>query len=145
MYVFVHRYPSTGTHLHQHTASAVSLALSSGLHMIRSANIPSSVLPPSQDAIEEGERIHACWAVIILDRSWAAVLGEQAHLEYQQQIDTPWPLEVDDYGKVMWCCLSKFVSLRATRDLLGRRSTVTPCTNSSIASPLPAPACRQSP
>ncbi|KAJ7901092.1 hypothetical protein B0H14DRAFT_2670628 [Mycena olivaceomarginata] len=82
-----------------HTASAVSLALSSGLHMIRSANIPSSVLPPSQDAIEEGERIHACWAVIILDRSWAAVLGEQAHLEYQQQIDTPWPLEVDDYGK----------------------------------------------
>ncbi|KAJ7320702.1 hypothetical protein DFH08DRAFT_386510 [Mycena albidolilacea] len=82
-----------------HTASAVSLALSSGLHMIRSANIPSSVLPPSQDAIEEGERIHACWAVIILDRSWAAVLGEQAHLEHRQQIDTPWPLEADDYGK----------------------------------------------
>ncbi|KAJ7901078.1 hypothetical protein B0H14DRAFT_2330799 [Mycena olivaceomarginata] len=82
-----------------HTASAVSLALSGGLHTIRSANIPSFVLPPAQDAIEEGERIYACWAVIILDRSWAAVFGEQAHLEHQQQIDTPWPLEVDDYGK----------------------------------------------
>ncbi|KAJ6589329.1 hypothetical protein B0H19DRAFT_921557 [Mycena capillaripes] len=83
-----------------HAASAVSLGLSSGLHMIRSANAPSHSLPPAQDAIEEGERIHACWAVMILDKAWAVVLSESPHLDHQHQnsvVDTPWPLEVDDY------------------------------------------------
>ncbi|KAF7334535.1 Zn(2)-C6 fungal-type domain-containing protein [Mycena venus] len=83
-----------------HAASAVSLGLSSNLHMIRSANAPSSVLPPPQDAIEEGERIHACWVVMILDKAWAVVLSENPHLDHQQQnlvVDTPWPLEMDDY------------------------------------------------
>ncbi|KAJ7263142.1 hypothetical protein B0H12DRAFT_1012430 [Mycena haematopus] len=85
-----------------HAASAVSLGLSSGLHMIRSANSPSSTLPPAQDAIEEGERIHACWALMTLDKSWAVVLGENPHLDHQQQnltVDTPWPLEMDGYEK----------------------------------------------
>ncbi|KAJ6506642.1 hypothetical protein C8R45DRAFT_1175752, partial [Mycena sanguinolenta] len=85
-----------------HAASAVSLGLSSGLQTIRSANAPSSSLPPAQDAIEQGERIHACWTVMVLDKAWAVVLGENPHLDHQQQnlvVDTPWPLEMDDYGK----------------------------------------------
>ncbi|KAF8175476.1 hypothetical protein K438DRAFT_1771091 [Mycena galopus ATCC 62051] len=86
-----------------HTAAAVSLGLSSGLHLIRSANSPSSVLPLALDAIEEGERIHACWAVMLLDKAWAVVLGENPHLDHQQQnlvVDTPWPLEMHDYEKI---------------------------------------------
>ncbi|KAJ6511187.1 hypothetical protein C8R45DRAFT_892586 [Mycena sanguinolenta] len=85
-----------------HAASAVSLGLSSSVHTIRSANSPQSSLPPAQDAIEEGERIHACWAVMVLDKVWAVVLEENPHLDHQQQnlvVDTPWPLEMDDYGK----------------------------------------------
>ncbi|KAF8175475.1 hypothetical protein K438DRAFT_1480685, partial [Mycena galopus ATCC 62051] len=85
-----------------HAAAAVSIALSSGLHLIRSANVLSLVLSPAQDAVEEGERIHACWVVMILDKGWAVVLGENPHLDHQQQnlvVDTPWPLEMHDYEK----------------------------------------------
>ncbi|KAF7361057.1 Zn(2)-C6 fungal-type domain-containing protein [Mycena sanguinolenta] len=85
-----------------HAASAVSLGLSCSLNTIRSANSPSSTLPPAQDAIEEGERIHACWTVMVLDKAWAVVLGDDPHLDHQQQnlvVDTPWPLEMDDYGQ----------------------------------------------
>ncbi|KAJ7659342.1 Zn(2)-Cys(6) binuclear cluster domain-containing protein [Mycena polygramma] len=85
-----------------HTASAMSLGLSSGLHMVRSANGPASSLPPPNDAIEEGERIHACWSGVILDKAWAVALSENPHLDHHRQnyaVDTPWPLEMDDYER----------------------------------------------
>ncbi|KAJ7113082.1 hypothetical protein C8R44DRAFT_984901 [Mycena epipterygia] len=85
-----------------HTAAAISLRLGSCVHMIRSANSPSSgPLPPPRDAVEEGERIHACWIVLVMDKTWAVVLGEN-HLDQQTQnyeIDMPWPLEMDDYER----------------------------------------------
>ncbi|KAK7018413.1 Zn(2)-C6 fungal-type domain-containing protein [Favolaschia claudopus] len=86
-----------------HAASAVSLGLSSGLHLVRSTNNPMPpVLPQPLDAIEEGERIHACWSLMILDKVWAVVLEEDPHIDHQEQnlaLDTPWPLELDDYEK----------------------------------------------
>ncbi|KAJ7704162.1 hypothetical protein B0H16DRAFT_1829158 [Mycena metata] len=88
-----------------HTATAVSLGLSSGLHLVRSSTTlgsSSHFLPPPQDATEEGERIHACWVLITLDRAWATAQGEHLNLDHEQQnvvVDTPWPLEMDDYAR----------------------------------------------
>ncbi|KAJ7242559.1 hypothetical protein B0H12DRAFT_846934 [Mycena haematopus] len=56
-----------------HTAAAVSLAVSSGMHEAF-AETPSL---PSAHAIdsEEVERFDACWAIITLDKAWAMALG----------------------------------------------------------------------
>ncbi|KAF7294542.1 Zn(2)-C6 fungal-type domain-containing protein [Mycena indigotica] len=85
-----------------HTASAISLALSSGLHLIRSKKAHNAYgrLSAPRDIIEEGEQIHACWAVMILDKTWAVALSEDAHHDLQNSsccIDSPWPLEWDEY------------------------------------------------
>ncbi|KAJ7656227.1 hypothetical protein B0H17DRAFT_1265230 [Mycena rosella] len=86
-----------------HTAAAISLSLSSSLHLIRSETHSSpGILPPARDATEEGERIHAWWTVMILDKCWAVGLSEEpgfAHRDNLAIVDTPWPLEVDDYPK----------------------------------------------
>ncbi|KAJ7468768.1 Zn(2)-Cys(6) binuclear cluster domain-containing protein [Mycena latifolia] len=86
-----------------HTAAGISLSLSSSLHLIRSENHSSAgILPPPVDAIEEGERIHAWWTVMILDKCWAVGLSEEpgfAHRDNLNIVDTPWPLEIDDYPK----------------------------------------------
>ncbi|KAJ7019866.1 hypothetical protein C8F04DRAFT_1014874, partial [Mycena alexandri] len=110
-----------------HTATAVSLGLSSGLHLVRSSTAPSSnLLLRPQDAIEEGERIHACWIVITLDMAWAVAQGENPNLDHQQQnsaVDTPWPLEMGDYAKGLFSptarysnTLHKFVNNISTSD-----------------------------
>ncbi|CAK5271863.1 unnamed protein product [Mycena citricolor] len=86
-----------------HTFAAVSLSLSSSLHLIRAAgHPPSSPLPVSKDAIDEGERICAWWTVMVLDRCWSAGLGESPGLSYAdslQIVDTPWPLESEEYPR----------------------------------------------
>ncbi|KAF7333633.1 Zn(2)-C6 fungal-type domain-containing protein [Mycena sanguinolenta] len=86
-----------------HASAAISLSLSSSLHLIRSENHPPpGVLPPPADAVEEGERIHAWWAVIILDSAFAVGLCETpgfAHRESLSVVDTPWPLEFEGYAE----------------------------------------------
>ena len=90
-----------------HCSAAVSLALSCGLHQIRSSHSPpgdiapsplvASRLPAARDATEENERIDAFWAVYVLERSWAFVSGSQIQLTDvgPVQIDTPWPMDGD--------------------------------------------------
>ncbi|KAJ6542349.1 hypothetical protein DFH09DRAFT_1089168 [Mycena vulgaris] len=86
-----------------HTAAAVSLGLSTRIHTVRSVNVPSAgPLPAPRDAIEEGERIHAFWILMVLDKTWAVSLSENPHLDLQHpscSVDTHWPLEMDDYKK----------------------------------------------
>ncbi|KAF7344995.1 Zn(2)-C6 fungal-type domain-containing protein [Mycena venus] len=86
-----------------HTSGAISLSLSSSLHLIRSQNRSSpGILHPPADTIEEGERIQAWWTVMILDSCWAVGLCETpgfAHRDSVAMVDTPWPLESDDYAK----------------------------------------------
>ncbi|KAJ7722947.1 hypothetical protein B0H16DRAFT_1788286, partial [Mycena metata] len=86
-----------------HSAAAVSLGLSSSLHLVRSQNhVASGTLAPAVDDTEEGERIHAWWTVMVMDKCWAVGLGEMpsfAHRDSLAMVDTPWPLESDDYGK----------------------------------------------
>jgi len=95
-----------------HVANAVSTALSAGFHKLRSANTgPSNAhpanpaLPAPRDATEEGERIIAAWTVFNLDKAWAIALDSNPNFIHSEQpsttnIDTPWPLEMEDYEQV---------------------------------------------
>ncbi|KAJ7625251.1 hypothetical protein DFH06DRAFT_1103978 [Mycena polygramma] len=87
-----------------HLSAAVSLVISSGLHRIRSAASARTsgpacrVLPPPRDAIEEGERISAFWAVLTLNNCWMTADGSPSNISYTDpgaRIDTPWPLDID--------------------------------------------------
>ncbi|KAJ7186479.1 hypothetical protein C8R46DRAFT_880094 [Mycena filopes] len=99
-----------------HTAAAVSLGLSSGIHWVRSTSptlqpSESPMLPPARDAAEEGERIHACWVLVVLDRVWAVAQDEDANLDHEQQniaVDTPWPLEMDDYANGLFSPTARY-------------------------------------
>ena len=106
-----------------HANSAVSLAVSCGLHRIRSSEpSPSPTSSPSalmggvigtgglfdlaqpRDMVEEGERINTFWSVFNVDRCWAVATGTPTMLYDDAglgtQIDTPWPLAIEDYERV---------------------------------------------
>lgn len=94
-----------------HVTAAISLEISSGLNKVRSNQLGTtggavSVIPPPGDSTEEGERIRACWTGVILDKCWAVALVSSPNLVAGAQIDTPWPLEIEDYENV--CILSDF-------------------------------------
>lgn len=96
------------------TGAAVSLALGSGLHKIRSSNLsaPSTIgliqeaavsLHEPQDNLEEGERINGFWTVFVLHKVITVSLEPPSNvcgaLEAPgMQIDTPWPLDVSNYS-----------------------------------------------
>ncbi|KAF5381717.1 hypothetical protein D9615_005579 [Tricholomella constricta] len=95
-----------------HANAAVSLSLSTGLHRIRTpGNSPpdsspkgspqssTTALPSPADSTEEGERIDAFWAVLILNNYWIAI-QESHSMFYDLQntgVDTPWPMDVIEY------------------------------------------------
>ncbi|KAF5369632.1 hypothetical protein D9615_010228 [Tricholomella constricta] len=73
---------------------ALSLALAADLHRIRSPGLASStesMIPPPADAVEEGERIDAFWAVLVLNNYWTAIQGSHSALQ-NGAVDTPWPM-----------------------------------------------------
>ncbi|TBU47486.1 hypothetical protein BD309DRAFT_988049 [Dichomitus squalens] len=90
-----------------HTNAAVSIAMASKLHIIRSAGRSRSGdsstyrLPPPADALEEGERINGFWTVFVMDRCWAVASGSTPAFTDDEasgtQIDTPWPMELSRY------------------------------------------------
>ncbi|CAA7263447.1 unnamed protein product [Cyclocybe aegerita] len=96
-----------------HLATAVSTALSAGLHKIRSASpgggspvasvgAGNNQLAPARDAVEEGERIIAGWTVFTMDKVWAVALDYEPNFLHSThamgtKIDTPWPLEIEEF------------------------------------------------
>jgi hypothetical protein len=94
--------------------SASSLAVACGLHKIRTAQpMPAFTsfidqidltLQEPRDQIEEGERINAFWAVFVMDRCLAVMLGPPLVISDidapGMHIDTPWPLEMETYERV---------------------------------------------
>lgn len=84
-----------------HTTLAVSLALNEDMHRIYPHMRPDS----SADSISEGERIHAFWIVFTLDNSWAVALDTNTNIcsgfdEQSLRVDTPWPLNLEEYTAV---------------------------------------------
>jgi len=102
-----------------HVTTAVSMVFSAGLHKIRSAvpppqqgprSVGDARLPPLRDSTEEGERILALWTVLDLDKQWAVALEHTPNYEYSQhpmatKVDTPWPLEMEEFEQVGVCNL----------------------------------------
>ncbi|KAJ6593123.1 hypothetical protein B0H19DRAFT_1365280 [Mycena capillaripes] len=101
-----------------HTATAVALALGGGLHQIRSFNRPAAPVIRIRgggegihfrapgDALEEGERINGFWAVFMLQKNLSVTLEPAVGVCVcgvfevgGLQVDTPWPLEIEDYMK----------------------------------------------
>ncbi|GLB40228.1 putative GAL4-like Zn(II)2Cys6 (or C6 zinc) binuclear cluster DNA-binding domain [Lyophyllum shimeji] len=94
-----------------HCSSAISMVFSTGMHKIRSMNRvnvppyialgePITMLPPPESAVEEGERILGFWTVYALHNCWGVALGFPMTLPSEfpgSQIDTPWPLELNQY------------------------------------------------
>ncbi|KAJ7676672.1 Zn(2)-Cys(6) binuclear cluster domain-containing protein [Mycena polygramma] len=88
-----------------HSSAAVSLSISAGLHLVKSATqltpcfgVLESPFPPPTNALEEGERINAFWTAVIVNNYWVAAHGSPSALPYHDTpIDTPWPLELGDY------------------------------------------------
>jgi len=101
-----------------HTSAAVSLALGSGLHRIRSSSIsaPATIaivqdqpyaLPPPASGLQEAERINAFWSVLMLHKFVTVSLENPANvcgaLEAPgMQIDTPWPVSLDNFKEGMF-------------------------------------------
>ncbi|KAJ7197918.1 hypothetical protein GGX14DRAFT_402235 [Mycena pura] len=91
-----------------HANGAATFALRHGLHRVRSSrpSAPALQLPPPADAVEEGERIRSFWAVATLQSHLCTALnGTTAAFCVLEgpaaEIDTPWPLEVEDYAAGM--------------------------------------------
>ncbi|KAJ7359757.1 hypothetical protein DFH08DRAFT_416546, partial [Mycena albidolilacea] len=84
-----------------HASAAVSIALCSGFHKIRSAdarNLANSNLTPAENPMEEGERINSFWAVLTLNNTWLAADGSPRDISYAV-VDTPWPLDMHSYSQ----------------------------------------------
>lgn len=95
------------------TGAAVSIALGSGLHKIRSTsfNVSSTIgilhdqpqgLYPPTDILQEAERINGFWAVLMLHKFITVALEAPSQvcgaLEAPgMQIDSPWPIDMDNY------------------------------------------------
>ena len=89
-----------------HVSNAASTAISSGLHKLRSSRpVTPTTLPLQRDMIEEGERIICAWNVLNLDKCWAVALEDPPNFEFSShtlaaKIDTPWPLDMDEFEQV---------------------------------------------
>jgi hypothetical protein len=86
-----------------HVANAVSTAVSAGLHKIRSSTTATNV--PQRNTIDEAEGIICAWNVLNLDKCWAVALDDSPNFEHSThalaaKIDTPWPLDMDEFEQV---------------------------------------------
>lgn len=75
---------------------------SSELHLIRSSRhlergFKPNFLPAALDAIDEVERINGFWTVLIVNNYWVIARGSPSAISYDIPIDTPWPLETEEY------------------------------------------------
>ncbi|PFH53244.1 hypothetical protein AMATHDRAFT_45528 [Amanita thiersii Skay4041] len=98
-----------------HCGSAISLVLSTGWHKIRSVNQLSSAvlgvsadslvyMPPPRDNDEETERVNGFWSVFMLQKILAIALETSSAVcgafeAPGMLIDTPWPLDIDEFGQ----------------------------------------------
>lgn len=95
-------------------SSLVSLTLTLKLHKIRSSDdildgIQFQLIDPilklggNPDSVEEGERIHAFWAVYTLDQTWSAAFAACPFIvedgSSSRAIDTPWPSAVEEASR----------------------------------------------
>ncbi len=70
-------------------------------HLEQGEGICATFWTLTTDPIDQGERIDAVWAAVVLTNSWTAVLAAPSDIPFNSPgftIDAPWPL--DTYGYV---------------------------------------------
>ncbi|KAJ7494405.1 hypothetical protein B0H11DRAFT_1717609, partial [Mycena galericulata] len=84
-----------------HLSVAVSYVVMGKLSAIRSSRGSPPVIFP-RDCIEEGELIVGFWTVYSMDKTWSSSLNFPSNFASQSpsDIDTPWPLEMEEYERV---------------------------------------------
>lgn len=87
----------------QHCDAAFQLALSEGIHQLRGIDV-ATLLTPSTDTIELGERINAVWASYLADAYISCVYKTPSGCPDQcteyGRINLPWPLDITQYEEV---------------------------------------------
>jgi hypothetical protein len=118
-----------------HLSSASSLALSCGLHTVRSSRggvsggsiepVSVATLAAPRDQVAEGERVNAFWVIFALERVWGAALGAPSRIQpslpsFPQgiRVDTPWPLTMPQYERV---CFFFIYRVEGSANADGRR------------------------
>ncbi|KAF7315696.1 Chromatin structure-remodeling complex protein RSC30 [Mycena indigotica] len=78
--------------------TAVSLSIGYGLHRLDGSNNSNS-LPPTRDAVEQGERIDAFWTVMMFHKIFGVIMRWPSSMSniLDEQIDAPWPFEMEVY------------------------------------------------
>ncbi|KAK7021134.1 hypothetical protein VNI00_017495 [Paramarasmius palmivorus] len=114
-----------------HMTTAMSLAISAGLHAIRSSELSSNtILPQPVDVIEEGERINAFWAVLTLNYCWTAIDGSPSNVMLSAReglrIDTPWPEDMEAYSSAGVQTIGSHTVLRFLTDTSGTYDAASP-------------------
>ncbi|KAJ7778769.1 hypothetical protein DFH07DRAFT_911117 [Mycena maculata] len=86
-----------------HLSLAVSFVVIGNLSAIRSSRCSRasrlSIDISPRDCIDEGELILGFWTVYSLDKIWSSTLNFLSNFapEISADVDTPWPLEMDEY------------------------------------------------
>ncbi|KAF8169862.1 hypothetical protein K438DRAFT_1941215 [Mycena galopus ATCC 62051] len=83
-----------------HASAAMSIALSSGFHKIRSADAVDLMLTTADSDVREGDRINAFWTVLTLNNTWLTADGSPPNVLYAV-VDTPWPLDIHADSQVL--------------------------------------------
>ena len=128
-----------------HLSNAVSTVFSAKMHRIRSyepsqqqATSQAPRMPSPRDSVEEGERILGLWTVLTLDKTWAIALENSPNFEHSThalatRVDTPWPLEMEDFEQVflfIHCSLFRFENSYILFSIEGSTSSTGPhCSN----------------
>jgi hypothetical protein len=84
--------------------TAASLAIACGLHRLQWTDPNGKVyaLPPTRDAVEQGERVSAFWTVLATHKIFSVILQWQSSVSalLNEQINLPWPLDMEVYESV---------------------------------------------
>ncbi|KAJ3890699.1 Zn(2)-Cys(6) binuclear cluster domain-containing protein [Lentinula edodes] len=86
------------------TQAEILLSLSMGPFVPSVMCMDGHSLPDPKDFIEEGERINAFWTVFTMCNCWGVGVGGFSSMmfeSYGSRIDTPWPLDMEDYEEAV--------------------------------------------
>lgn len=93
-----------------HLSAAISIGVAAGFRHLRSSTDSELALcSPADDPVTEGEYVDCCWTGIFMDKTSAVALGSEPNVAcassaLRRSLDTPWPLEIEDYEHVNLSC-----------------------------------------
>lgn len=95
--------------------TAASLSIGCGLHMLHGPYNERSAyaLPSTRDAVEQGERVNAFWSIMASHKVFSIIMQWPSSVSdiLDEQIDIPWPLDMEVYESASIFCDARNVEL----------------------------------